>query len=55
MAGYLSQTQLHPGEWSLHPEVFASVVDRWGLPQVDLFVCDISECNDDEVLFALQR
>lgn len=37
IADYLSRTLLQPGEWTLHPEVFFSLVERWRHPQIDLF------------------
>ncbi|XP_069600694.1 uncharacterized protein [Ranitomeya imitator] len=36
-ADFLSRTEVHPGEWSLNPEVFQILVKRWGQPEVDLF------------------
>ncbi|XP_073491076.1 uncharacterized protein [Aquarana catesbeiana] len=36
-ADYLSRQQLLPGEWSLHPDVFWAICQRWGVPDVDLF------------------
>ncbi|XP_063802384.1 uncharacterized protein LOC134970322 [Pseudophryne corroboree] len=35
-ADFLSRHTIHPGEWELHPEVFLSLVDRWGMPDIDL-------------------
>ena len=35
-ADFLSRTTLDPGEWSLHPEVFQNLCQKWGTPEVDL-------------------
>lgn len=35
-ADFLSHQQLLPGEWSLHPNVFLAICQRWGTPVVDL-------------------
>ncbi|XP_034275668.1 uncharacterized protein LOC117666806 [Pantherophis guttatus] len=37
LADWLSRTQLDPSEWKLHPNLFQSIVDKFGLPVVDLF------------------
>ncbi|CAN2391224.1 hypothetical protein PRIEUP_LOCUS1263 [Pristimantis euphronides] len=36
-ADFLSRNKIDPGEWSLKQQVFNSLVDRWGKPEVDLF------------------
>lgn len=36
-ADYLSRQQVLPGEWTLHPDIFQSICQRWGTPDVDLF------------------
>ncbi|XP_053563223.1 uncharacterized protein LOC128653766 [Bombina bombina] len=35
-ADFLSRQTFHPGEWELHPEVFATLILRWGRPELDL-------------------
>ena len=35
-ANFLSHTTLDQGEWSLHPEVFQCLCQKWGTPDVDL-------------------
>lgn len=46
---YLSCSPLKPREWSLHPEVFAFLTARWGLPQIDLFT---THCNAQVPVFS---
>ncbi|CAJ0914778.1 unnamed protein product [Ranitomeya imitator] len=36
-ADYLSRQDIHPGEWSLDLQTFNMLVQKWGLPEVDLF------------------
>ncbi|XP_066429301.1 uncharacterized protein [Eleutherodactylus coqui] len=36
-ADFLSRRKVDPGEWELHPEVFSLLVEKWGVPEVDLF------------------
>ncbi|XP_034260139.2 uncharacterized protein LOC132711049 [Pantherophis guttatus] len=38
-ADWLSQTQLDPSEWMLHPDLFRELVKKFGQPSVDLFAC----------------
>ncbi|XP_069827931.1 uncharacterized protein [Dendropsophus ebraccatus] len=37
VADFLSRQEIHPGEWSLNPEVFQTLISKWGVPEVDLF------------------
>ena len=35
-ADFLSRQTLSPGEWSLHPQIFQVICQRWGMPDVDV-------------------
>ncbi|XP_040188033.1 uncharacterized protein LOC120920173 [Rana temporaria] len=37
LADYLSRHRVERDNWSLHPEVFAEVTNKWGYPEADLF------------------
>lgn len=36
-ADFLSRITLQKGEWSLNPDIFAKITEKFGLPQIDLF------------------
>lgn len=36
-ADLLSRRRIRKSEWSLHPQVFRAITQKWGLPTVDLF------------------
>ncbi|XP_040195283.1 uncharacterized protein LOC120928241 [Rana temporaria] len=37
LADYLSRHRVERDNWSLHPEVFAEITNKWGCPEADLF------------------